>query len=122
MILSIRAKDEPASPTLLMLIRMATCNQILDPWVYILLRRAVLRKIFLLFHCYWASKSHNQHCWYRSMLLSSVSDCRCLGRLHPPNAAINHLIPGLNGSDLSAPQNGKTEGSCEDVENLFEIR
>ncbi|XP_068593161.1 prostaglandin E2 receptor EP1 subtype-like [Cebidichthys violaceus] len=27
-------------------VRMATCNQILDPWVYILLRRAVLRKIY----------------------------------------------------------------------------
>lgn len=29
-------------------VRMATCNQILDPWVYILLRRAVLRKIYSL--------------------------------------------------------------------------
>ncbi|CAJ1075660.1 hypothetical protein F2P81_014625 [Xyrichtys novacula] len=27
-------------------VRMATCNQILDPWVYILLRRAILRKIY----------------------------------------------------------------------------
>lgn len=27
-------------------VRMATYNQILDPWVYILLRRAVLRKIY----------------------------------------------------------------------------
>ncbi|XP_061159814.1 prostaglandin E receptor 1b (subtype EP1) [Syngnathus typhle] len=27
-------------------VRMATCNQILDPWVYILLRRAVLKKIY----------------------------------------------------------------------------
>ncbi|XP_044038456.1 prostaglandin E2 receptor EP1 subtype-like [Siniperca chuatsi] len=29
-------------------VRMATCNQILDPWVYILLRRAILRKIYSL--------------------------------------------------------------------------
>lgn len=29
-------------------VRLATCNQILDPWVYILLRRAVLRKIYQL--------------------------------------------------------------------------
>ncbi|XP_069557286.1 prostaglandin E2 receptor EP1 subtype-like [Brachyistius frenatus] len=29
-------------------VRMATCNQILDPWVYILLRRAILRKIYRL--------------------------------------------------------------------------
>ncbi|XP_073705112.1 prostaglandin E receptor 1b (subtype EP1) [Garra rufa] len=27
-------------------VRLASCNQILDPWVYILLRRAVLRKIY----------------------------------------------------------------------------
>lgn len=27
-------------------VRMAACNQILDPWVYILLRRAVLRRIY----------------------------------------------------------------------------
>lgn len=27
-------------------VRMATWNQILDPWVYILLRRAVLRRIY----------------------------------------------------------------------------
>ncbi|XP_028311198.1 prostaglandin E2 receptor EP1 subtype-like [Gouania willdenowi] len=27
-------------------VRMATCNQILDPWVYILLRRSILRKIY----------------------------------------------------------------------------
>ncbi|XP_036407977.1 prostaglandin E2 receptor EP1 subtype-like [Megalops cyprinoides] len=29
-------------------VRLATWNQILDPWVYILLRRAVLRKIYLI--------------------------------------------------------------------------
>ncbi|KAI4876950.1 hypothetical protein NFI96_003190 [Prochilodus magdalenae] len=29
-------------------VRLASCNQILDPWVYILLRRAVLRKIYRL--------------------------------------------------------------------------
>ncbi|KAM9780438.1 prostaglandin E2 receptor EP1 subtype-like [Neosynchiropus ocellatus] len=27
-------------------VKMAACNQILDPWVYILLRRAILRKIY----------------------------------------------------------------------------
>lgn len=30
-------------------VRLASWNQILDPWVYILLRRAVLRKILALF-------------------------------------------------------------------------
>lgn len=29
-------------------VRLASWNQILDPWVYILLRRAVLRKIYII--------------------------------------------------------------------------
>ncbi|XP_018594080.1 prostaglandin E receptor 1b (subtype EP1) [Scleropages formosus] len=33
---------------MMMGVRLATCNQILDPWVYILLRRSVLRKICLM--------------------------------------------------------------------------
>ncbi|XP_015248835.1 PREDICTED: prostaglandin E2 receptor EP1 subtype-like [Cyprinodon variegatus] len=32
-------------------VRLATWNQILDPWVYILLRRTVLRKIYLIVKC-----------------------------------------------------------------------
>ncbi|KAG7484973.1 prostaglandin E2 receptor EP1 subtype-like [Solea senegalensis] len=32
-------------------VRLATWNQILDPWVYILLRRTVLRKIYLIAKC-----------------------------------------------------------------------
>ncbi|KAM4603653.1 prostaglandin E receptor 1a (subtype EP1) [Polymixia lowei] len=35
-------------PLMVMGVRLATWNQILDPWVYILLRRAVLRKIYLI--------------------------------------------------------------------------
>uniref|UniRef100_A0A4W6EJM7 Thromboxane A2 receptor n=1 Tax=Lates calcarifer TaxID=8187 RepID=A0A4W6EJM7_LATCA len=54
-----RATDEPTSLTLLTVVRMATWNQILDPWVYILLRRAVLRKIFKLSHCCWGSTSQD---------------------------------------------------------------
>lgn len=34
-----------------MAVRLATWNQILDPWVYILLRRTVLRKIYLIAKC-----------------------------------------------------------------------
>ncbi|XP_077575071.1 prostaglandin E2 receptor EP1 subtype-like [Stigmatopora nigra] len=36
---------------LVMGVRLATWNQILDPWVYILLRRTVLRKIYLISKC-----------------------------------------------------------------------
>lgn len=33
---------------MIMGVRLASWNQILDPWVYILLRRAVLRKIYII--------------------------------------------------------------------------
>ncbi|XP_068607472.1 prostaglandin E2 receptor EP1 subtype-like [Brachionichthys hirsutus] len=36
---------------MVMSVRLATWNQILDPWVYILLRRTVLRKIYLIVKC-----------------------------------------------------------------------
>ncbi|KAM3622802.1 uncharacterized protein V6R79_003350 [Siganus canaliculatus] len=36
---------------MIMGVRLATWNQILDPWVYILLRRTVLRKIYLIAKC-----------------------------------------------------------------------
>ncbi|KAI3368835.1 hypothetical protein L3Q82_025815 [Scortum barcoo] len=87
-ILSTRANDEPVSFNLLMVVRMATWNQILDPWVYILLRKAVLRKIFTLFHSYWGPRSHHLYRWHRSMLRSSVetsnlgsgpAECPCNG-------------------------------------------
>lgn len=41
--------DLPTYKTLLVMgVRLASWNQILDPWVYILLRRAILRKIYLI--------------------------------------------------------------------------
>uniref|UniRef100_A0A8C6M9W9 Prostaglandin F2-alpha receptor n=1 Tax=Nothobranchius furzeri TaxID=105023 RepID=A0A8C6M9W9_NOTFU len=42
------ANGESTRFRLLTTVRMATWNQILDPWVYILLRKAVLKKIFML--------------------------------------------------------------------------
>lgn len=98
--LSIRAKDEASSVSLLMVIRMATWNQILDPWVYILLRKAVLRKIFMLLYRCWSPKSHHPHRWQRSVLRSStetnisaagLSDCRCLSRFPLPDTAIKSI-------------------------------
>lgn len=44
--------DLPIYKTLMVMgVRLATWNQILDPWVYILLRRTVLRKIYLIAKC-----------------------------------------------------------------------
>ncbi|XP_029988721.1 prostaglandin F2-alpha receptor-like [Sphaeramia orbicularis] len=62
---------EPGSPNLLLVVRIATWNQILDPWVYILLRKAVLRKVFMLSYSSWGPKSHNLHQWQTNVLLSS---------------------------------------------------
>lgn len=45
-------EDLPHYETLMVTgVRLATWNQILDPWVYILLRRTVLRKIYLIVKC-----------------------------------------------------------------------
>ncbi|XP_076585104.1 prostaglandin E receptor 1a (subtype EP1) [Chaetodon auriga] len=45
-------EDLPHYKTLMVMgVRLATWNQILDPWVYILLRRTVLRKIYLIVKC-----------------------------------------------------------------------
>ncbi|XP_056265714.1 prostaglandin E2 receptor EP1 subtype-like [Pseudoliparis swirei] len=45
-------EDLSAYKTLMVMgVRLATWNQILDPWVYILLRRTVLRKIYLIAKC-----------------------------------------------------------------------
>lgn len=47
-ITSLQEKNEEAYSHLLLTVRLATWNQILDPWVYILLRKAVLRRLCLL--------------------------------------------------------------------------
>ncbi|KAM4574964.1 prostaglandin F2-alpha receptor [Fundulus diaphanus] len=94
-ILSTRAKDEPSSFSLLTTVRMATWNQILDPWVYILLRRAVLKKIYMLFHSRWSSKLHTSHRWQRSTFGSSgetsKSDCLRYSRQPLPDTAIQYI-------------------------------
>ncbi|XP_042368355.1 prostaglandin F2-alpha receptor [Plectropomus leopardus] len=100
LMLSIRASREPASFSLLMVVRMATWNQILDPWVYILLRKAVLRKIFTLFQSCWGPKFHSLHRWRRSVLRSSMetsnsgagpTNCRYLSKLPPPDTAVKSI-------------------------------
>uniref|UniRef100_A0A8C6TS26 Thromboxane A2 receptor n=1 Tax=Neogobius melanostomus TaxID=47308 RepID=A0A8C6TS26_9GOBI len=52
--------------SLLMTVRMATWNQILDPWVYILLRKAVLRKLYMLVHTVWRVRSVELRLWQSS--------------------------------------------------------
>lgn len=99
-VLSTGAKDRPAAVTLLLVVRMATWNQILDPWVYILLRRSVLRRLFMLLHCCWPSKSFQLQNWHCSTVHSSVDgsnhdaapqDRSLLGRVRPPDTAIKSI-------------------------------
>ncbi|XP_036410584.1 prostaglandin F2-alpha receptor-like [Megalops cyprinoides] len=45
---SIWVQNQRVCGQMLLAVRMATWNQILDPWVYILLRRAVMKKVFIL--------------------------------------------------------------------------
>lgn len=52
-------------------VRMATWNQILDPWVYILLRRTVLRKIYLIVKCQVGLKGSKLGRWDRTSFHSS---------------------------------------------------
>uniref|UniRef100_H3AZT1 Prostaglandin F2-alpha receptor n=2 Tax=Latimeria chalumnae TaxID=7897 RepID=H3AZT1_LATCH len=47
----------------LLVVRMATWNQILDPWVYILLRKAILKKLFQITGCCCGMQVNNLHPW-----------------------------------------------------------
>ncbi|XP_030063898.1 prostaglandin F2-alpha receptor [Microcaecilia unicolor] len=53
-------------------LRMATWNQILDPWVYILLRKAVLRKLYKLARRCCGAQVINLHTWELSSLKNSL--------------------------------------------------
>ncbi|KAM8880155.1 prostaglandin E2 receptor EP1 subtype-like isoform 1-T2 [Spinachia spinachia] len=52
-------------------VRLATWNQILDPWVYILLRRTVLRKIYLIAKCQAGLRANKLGQWEASSFHSS---------------------------------------------------
>lgn len=54
-------------------VRLATWNQILDPWVYILLRRAVLHKIYLIVKCQARLKSGKLGRWEPTAFAGSVN-------------------------------------------------
>ncbi|KAJ8406387.1 hypothetical protein AAFF_G00306180 [Aldrovandia affinis] len=67
---STQAQDHRRCGRMLLAVRMATWNQILDPWVYILLRRAVMKKLFLVIgRC---CGLHSFHKWNCSTLNGSM--------------------------------------------------
>lgn len=58
--------------TILFALRMATWNQILDPWVYILLRKAVLKKLFKIARRCCGVHLINFHMWELSSIKNSL--------------------------------------------------
>ncbi|XP_023671592.2 prostaglandin F2-alpha receptor isoform X2 [Paramormyrops kingsleyae] len=57
---------------MLLAVRMATWNQILDPWVYILLRKAVLRKLFRVARSCCGTHLHILSSWNFSTIKGSM--------------------------------------------------
>ena len=90
-----------------MMVRMATWNQILDPWVYILLRKAVLRKLYLVLHGFWSPGSLGVHHRKGTLLWGSTgtrssstkrNDCVCMGSVHRPDDAIKAITQNRPGA------------------------
>lgn len=58
--------------TILFALRMATWNQILDPWVYILLRKAVLKNLYKITSGCCGVQVINLHMWELSSIKNSL--------------------------------------------------
>ncbi|KAL1265512.1 hypothetical protein QQF64_003539 [Cirrhinus molitorella] len=97
-------EDQPSYTHMLLVVRMATWNQILDPWVYILLRKAVLRRFFRLamrlcsprlkFEFQWQGSTLRSSSMEISSSVSSRPDFICLhGPFLPDTAVQSTNIP-----------------------------
>ncbi|KAI4882025.1 hypothetical protein NFI96_012518, partial [Prochilodus magdalenae] len=71
-IINLREQRQEEYSYLLLTVRLATWNQILDPWVYILLRKAVLKRICLLAQRCRSPRPKHAFGWRFSTLGSSV--------------------------------------------------
>ncbi|XP_051930066.1 prostaglandin F2-alpha receptor [Hippocampus zosterae] len=101
-ILASKGDYNPASDTLLFLVRIATWNQILDPWVYILLRKAVLKKFYLMLQRCCRSKSRKPVLWQHSFLRSSRDS-----KFGPPVCLFDGLL--VQNTHISLSDDSKTE-------------
>ncbi|KAK2874466.1 hypothetical protein Q8A67_021619 [Cirrhinus molitorella] len=91
-------EDQPSYTHMLLVVRMATWNQILDPWVYILLRKAVLRRFFRLamrlcsprlkFEFQWQGSTLRSSSMEISSSVSSRPDFICLHGPFLPDTAL----------------------------------
>ena len=97
-------------------VRLASWNQILDPWVYILLRKAVLRKLYLVLHGFWSPRSHGIRHRKSTLLWSSAetrssstmrNECICMGSMQRPNDTIKAITPNSQVPvHLATPRSG----------------
>ncbi|XP_072294176.1 prostaglandin F2-alpha receptor [Eucyclogobius newberryi] len=90
--LSITSRQKTEIHSLLTAVRMATWNQILDPWVYILLRKAVLRKLFMFVHSVWTVRTSELQLWQSSGQRSSVDTSRSGHTAAPLNDTVIKTI------------------------------
>ncbi|XP_050978262.1 prostaglandin F2-alpha receptor [Labeo rohita] len=92
------SEDQTSYTHMLLVVRMATWNQILDPWVYILLRKAVLRRLFqvairlcgprLKFRFQWRGSTLGSSSMETSSSVTSRPDFICLHGPFLPDTAI----------------------------------
>ncbi|XP_077391212.1 prostaglandin F2-alpha receptor [Festucalex cinctus] len=103
-IILLTSKDDydPASDKLLFLVRIATWNQILDPWVYILLRKAVLKKFYVMLQRCCRSKSREPVRWQHSFLQSSSHS-----KMGPPACLFDGLL--MQNTHISLSNDAKAE-------------
>uniref|UniRef100_A0A8C1URI6 Prostaglandin F2-alpha receptor n=1 Tax=Cyprinus carpio TaxID=7962 RepID=A0A8C1URI6_CYPCA len=91
-------EDQTSYTHMLLVVRMATWNQILDPWVYILLRKAVLKRLFqvalrlcsphLTFRLQWQGSTLGSSRMEASSSVISRPDFICLQGPFLPDTAI----------------------------------
>ncbi|MBN3298626.1 PF2R protein, partial [Amia calva] len=86
---STQNKDKQTSERMLLAVRMATWNQILDPWVYILLRKAVLKKLFMITRGCCGYKLFNVYKWNCSSIKVSFKTTSISSK---PNSAQNTSV------------------------------
>ncbi|XP_063795080.1 prostaglandin F2-alpha receptor isoform X2 [Pseudophryne corroboree] len=95
-------KSQEANETILFSLRMATWNQILDPWVYILLRKTVLKKLFTIARRCCGVEIIGLHAWEFSSFKNSLKV-----------ATISESPSSTRTNTFSISQKADTEQKCE---------
>lgn len=99
------SQSQETNQTILFALRMATWNQILDPWVYILLRKTVLRKLFRIARRCCGVEIIDLHAWEFSSIKNSLKV-----------ATISDSSSCTRTNTFSISQKSDTEQKCELIE------